>query len=325
MKKRWGVRIVAILMLIAGLLLFLLGILPAIRVAIQGAGTGMGAWLAIPSALFGCAGALFLLVAGSVLLTVGKIAENFAAAVQPMPVREAAQAPVVPLPPSVAITEERARPAVAVAALPAATTAPAAEAVTAPEAAVAALSVAAVVPVAEAVATPEAGSTIVEPAAAGALAVALATEEQTAAAEAAPADEIIEETQAAAPIETAGLEEIEAPAEPGFRVFEVAKEEFAAPHSTAPAPGVAESPMVGRPSSPQDEVSALQAQLMALQAPLHQLEGVAPGSEGLPAAVEDEGPAPGATGEVKLPGAEDAARVAAEMAALNLEPKAEAS
>src|SRR5512136_1560424 len=89
MKKRWGVRVVAILMVIAGLLLFLLGILPAVRMAVQGAGTGLGTWLAIPSALLGCAGALFLLVAGSVLLTVGKIAENFAATSQPAPVKGA--------------------------------------------------------------------------------------------------------------------------------------------------------------------------------------------------------------------------------------------
>jgi hypothetical protein len=77
--------------------------------------------------------------------------------------------------------------------------------------------------------------------------------------------------------------------------------------------------------SQQDEVSALQAQLAALQAQLDELEGAPPGSEELPAAVDDEGPAPGATESVKLPGADEAARVAAEMAALEMEPQAEAS
>jgi hypothetical protein len=58
----------------------------------------------------------------------------------------------------------------------------------------------------------------------------------------------------------------------------------------------------------------LQAQLAALQAQLDELEGASPGLEGLPAAVDDEGPAPGATASMKLPGADEAARVAAEMA-----------
>jgi hypothetical protein len=71
MKKRWGVRVIAILMLISGLLLFLLGILPAILAAARGTGTGLGVWLAIPSALGGCAAAFFLMVAGSLLLTLG--------------------------------------------------------------------------------------------------------------------------------------------------------------------------------------------------------------------------------------------------------------
>jgi hypothetical protein len=319
MKKRWGVRVIAILMLISGLSLFLLGILPAIRVAVQGAGTGLGVWLAIPSALFGCAGALFLLVAGSVLLTVGKIAENIAAARQPAPERVAVPAAPSPLP--VVITQEPARPAPVVAALPVAA-----------------------MPVAEAVALPAAESTITEPAvAAGVLAGAIIADEQPAA-EPPPAAEIVEDALAPAPIEAAELEETEAPAEPGLLVFEAAGvEAIVAPEEVAPAPAAAESSVVDRPSpppvatvaaaelqpaaalSPQEEVSALEAQLAALQAQLDQLEGVSPSSEELPAVVEDEGPAPGATEELKLPGTVDAARVAAEMAALHLEPEVEAS
>jgi hypothetical protein len=311
MKKRWGVRVVAILMLIAGLLLFLLGILPAVRVAIQGAGNGLGAWLAIPSALFGCAGALFLFVAGAVLLTVGKIAENFAPAPEPAPVQSAKVAtPVTAAALGTAESSmiDRSSPPPVVA-------------------------VAVAAPVAEAAAAPaaEAGVTITGSAvAAGAVAGAIVAEKQPAAEPVLP-DEIVEDLQAPAPIEEPALEEIEAPAEPGFRVFEAAAaEELAAPEEASPSAGLEPSaaetvgPQPPTALSPQEEVSALQAQLAALQAQLDQLEGVSPGLEDLPAVVEDEGPAPGAAQEPKLPGAEDAARVAAEMAALNTEPQVEA-
>jgi hypothetical protein len=282
MKKRWGVRVVAILMVIAGLLLFLLGFLPAVRSAVQGAGTDLGAWLAISSALCGCAGALFLLVAGTVLLTVGKIAENFAAANQPAPAVVAkVTAPAVdrPLPP----------PAAALPAAPA-------------------------LPGTETVAAPAAGMAI----------AALAAEEHPDA-EAAPAAGIIEDAGTPALIEETALEETAPPAEPGFVVFEKpAGEEIGAPEDVAPAaePEVL-SPAAVQPAalSPQEEVGALQVQLAALQAQLDQMEGVAPASEELPAVVEDEGPAPGAAEEPRLPGADDAARVAAEMAALKFEPE----
>jgi hypothetical protein len=233
MKKRWGVRVVAFLMLIAGLLLFLLGIVPAILVAVRGAGMGLGAWLAIPSALAGCAGALFLLLGGSVLLTIGKIAESTAAPGRPAPSGKAA-----PAVPSVVVAEEPV-PASTAAALPAVAVAPVAEAA------------------------------LVEP-------VAAVAEKIAAPQEAAP--------------------ETEVPA------AEIAAE--------VPEPQPAAAP------SPQEEVSALQAQLDALQAQLDELEGVPPAGEELPAVLEDEGPAPGATEELKLPGASEAARVAAEMAAL---------
>ena len=75
---------------------------------------------------------------------------------------------------------------------------------------------------------------------------------------------------------------------------------------------------------PQEEIGALQTQLAALQAQLDELEGAPPELEELPAVVEDEGPAPGASEELKLPGADEAARVAAEMAVLESEPEVEA-
>jgi hypothetical protein len=315
MKKRWGVRVIAILMLIAGLLLFLLGILPAIRVAVQGAGTGLGVWLAIPSALFGCAGALFLLVAGSVLLTVGKIAENFAATRQPAPVKSAeVAAPVTVAAPEVAESSIVDRPSppqvAAVAALPAATVVPKAKA---------------------------AGMAVVEPAAAGLLASAIVAEEQPAPAEVTPVGEIIEETQAPAALEATAPELADALPEAVPTASETAAETgFTTPEEVAPAAEqVAKAPAVEgaieavkpepmAPPSPREGVSALQAQLAALQAQLDELEGAPPAAEELPLAVEDEGPAPGATADLKLPGAEDAARVAAEMAALHGEAAGDA-
>jgi hypothetical protein len=74
---------------------------------------------------------------------------------------------------------------------------------------------------------------------------------------------------------------------------------------------------------PEEEISALRTQLAALQAQLAELEGAPPEMEELPAVVEDEGPAPGASEELKLPGADEAARVAAEMAVLESESEAE--
>ena len=103
MKKRWGVRVIAILMLIGGLLLFLLGILPAIRMAVRGTEMSFGTWLALPSAFGGCAGALFLVVAGSLLLTLVKIADNFAAAARPAPEIKTAAAPAALVAPTVAV------------------------------------------------------------------------------------------------------------------------------------------------------------------------------------------------------------------------------
>jgi len=242
MKKRWGVRVIAILMLIAGLLLFVLGILPAIRMAVRGTEMDLGAWLAIPSAFGGCAGALFLVVAGSLLLTLVKIADNFAAAAQPAPEIKAAAAPVVLAAPPIA-----------------------------------------------------AGAVVAEQPGAGA--------------EIPPAGEIVEQAAAFAPLEEAALSE---EAEP---VTEAAPTGMAAVVVAAEVlePQAAEIP------PPQEEIGALQTQLAALQAQLAELEGAPPELEELPAVVEDEGPAPGASEELKLPGADEAARVAAEMAVLESE------
>lgn len=245
MKKRWGVRVIAILMLIAGLLLFVLGILPAIRMAVRGTEMDLGAWLAIPSAFAGCAGALFLVVAGSLLLTLVKIADNFAAAAQPAPQIKAAVPAVLAAPPAAA--------------------------------------------------TVTAGAVVAEQLGAGA--------------EIPPAGEIVEEAVAFAPLEEAALPE---EAEP---VTEAAPAGMAAVVVAAEVlePQAAEIP------PPQEEIGALQTQLAALQAQLAELEGAPPELEELPAVVEDEGPAPGASEELKLPGADEAARVAAEMAVLESE------
>jgi hypothetical protein len=339
-KKRWGVRVIAILMLIAGLLLFLLGILPAIRVALRGTGGGLGAYLAIPSALGGCAGALFLLVVGSVLLTLGKISENFAAVSQPASDRRAAPAAAVVTGTSVAVADERGSGA-AVAATVAAM--PEAEAVPAPAVEVQSAEPVAAAAIAGAVVTEEQpggeaeiaplGASVVATAIAGA---AFAEEPPGGEEELTPADEIVEEAAAPAAVAMAVAEK--APPEAIPQEPEVsaggelaAREEAATPAETvveAPAAMIAAEvlePQAAEPKSPQDEVRALQAQLAALQAQLDELEGASPGSEELPATVDDEGPAPGATESVKLPGADDAARVAAEMAALDMEPHAEAS
>jgi hypothetical protein len=261
MKKRWGVRVIAILMLIVGLLLFLFGILPAILAAVRGTGTGLGVWLALPSAFGGCAGALLLVVAGSLLLTLVKIADNFAAAAQPAPEIKAAAAPAGLVAPPVAVAE----------------------------------------------------SSTLEPVAATVTAGAVVAEQLGAEAEIPPAGEIVEEAVAVAPLEEAALSEEAEPvteaAPAGMSAVVVAAEVL--------EPQAAEIP------PPQDEISALQTQLAALQAQLAELEGAPPELEELPAVVEDEGPAPGASEELKLPGADEAARVAAEMAVLEPEPETE--
>jgi len=285
MKKRWGVRVIAILMLTTGLLLFLLGVLPAILAAVRGTGGGLGVWLAIPSALGGCAGALFLLVVGSVLLSLGKIAENFAAVSQPAPDRKAAPAVAVVAATTQPIREEPGPGAATVATMTVAAT-PEAEAVPTP---------AVEGPAAELVAA----AVIVEDPRQGAGAV-VAEEQPGGEEEITPAGETAEE--AVTPAESRVLG--------GVAVAMVAAEVLEPPPAEV--------------RSQQDEVSALQAQLAALQAQLDELEGAPPGSEELPAAVDDEGPAPGATESVKLPGADEAARVAAEMASLAMEPQAEA-
>jgi len=305
MKKRWGVRVIAILMLTTGLLLFLLGVLPAILAAVRGTAGGLGVWLAIPSALGGCAGALVLLVVGSVLLTLGKIAENFAAVSQPAPDRKAAPAVTAVAATTKPIREEPGPGAAAVATMTVAAT-PEAEAVSIPavEAPAAELVAAAVIagavvaeeqPGGEAeiapVAKPVAAAAIVEDPRQGAGAVV--TEEQP-----------------------GGEEEITPAGETA--------EEAVTPVAVAMVAAEVLEPPAAEVRSQQDEVSALQAQLAALQAQLDELEGAPPGSEELPAAVDDEGPAPGATESVKLPGADEAARVAAEMASLAMEPQAEA-
>ena len=278
MKKRWGVRVIAILMLTTGLLLFLLGVLPAILAAVRGTGGGLGVWLAIPSALGGCAGALFLLVVGSVLLSLGKIAENFAAVSQPAPDRKAAPAVTAVAATTKPIREEPGPGAAAVATMTVAAT-----------------------PEAEAVSIPAVEAPAAELVAAAVIAGAVVAEEQPGGEEEiTPAGETAEE--AVTPAESRVLG--------GVAVAMVAAEVL--------------EPPAAEVRSQQDEVSALQAQLAALQAQLDELEGAPPGSEELPAAVDDEGPAPGATESVKLPGADEAARVAAEMASLAMEPQAEA-
>ena len=266
MKKRWGVHVIAILMLIAGLLLFLLGILPAIRMAVRGTEMGLEAWLALPSVFGGCAGALLLVIAGSLLLTLVKIADNFAAAARPGPDIKAAAAPAVLAAPPVAVAQSSIvdrppRPAV-------------------------------------------------EPLAAAVTAGAVVAEQLGA--EVPPAGEIVEEAVAFAPSE-------EAPSEEVGPVTEVAPAGMSAVVVAAEVlePQAAEVP------PPQEEIGALQTQLAALQAQLAELEGAPPELEELPAVVEDEGPAPGASEERKLPGADEAARVAAEMAEVELEPGAE--
>ena len=132
----------------------------------------------------------------------------------------------------------------------------------------------------------------------------LAPEDLDSRAEIAPAVEIIEE-EAPGPVAEAAFEEEAPPAE---MVAEVPAAEVAA---EILKPQEAEIP------PQQEEVSALQAQLAALQAQLDELGE----TEDLPAVVEDEGPAPGAAEELKLPGADEAARVAAEMAALEIRPE----
>jgi hypothetical protein len=279
MKKRWGVRVIAILMLIAGLLLFLLGILSAIRMAARGTEMGLGAWLALPGVFGGCVGALFLVIAGSLLLTLVKIADNFAAATQPLP--EKRTAPVV---------AEIAAPAQAVAEGPR------------PGAAVVATTV---------VAVPE--TEIVSAPAAVIAGAVVAGERLGAEAEIPPAGEIVQEVATPAGLEVATIEEEAEPvteaAPAGMSAVVVAAEVL--------EPQAAEIP------PPQDEISALQTQLAALQAQLAELEGAPPELEELPEVVEDEGPAPGASEELKLPGADEAARVAAEMAVLEPEPETE--
>jgi hypothetical protein len=194
--------------------------------------------------------------------------------------------------PAVALAEDRAPVAAAVAAMPVVTEAPEAGAVQLPAetVVVAALPVAAVAPEPEP--EPAAAEPAVEPVVAGALAVAQISEEPPAVgAEVAPAGEIVEEVIAPAP------------------------EELAAETLDSQPAAVL---------SPQQEVSALQAQLAALQAQLDELGEPLPDMEELPAIIEDEGPAPGATEELTLPGADEAAQVAAEMAALRMESQPEA-
>jgi hypothetical protein len=314
MKKRWGVRVIAILMLTTGLLLFLLGVLPAILAAVRGTGGGLGVWLAIPSALGGCAGALFLLVVGSVLLSLGKIAENFAAVSQPAPDRKAAPAVAVVAATTQPIREEPGPGAATVATMTVAAT-PEAEAVPTP---------AVEGPAAE----PVAAAVIVEDPRQGAGAV-VAEEQPGGEAEIAP----VAEPVAAAAIAGAVVTEEQPGGEEEITPAGETAEEAVTPAESRVLGGVAVAmvaaevlePPPAEVRSQQDEVSALQAQLAALQAQLDELEGAPPGSEELPAAVDDEGPAPGATESVKLPGADEAARVAAEMAALEMEPQAEAS
>ena len=312
MKKRWGVRVIAILMLTTGLLLFLLGVLPAILAAVRGTGGGLGVWLAIPSALGGCAGAFVLLVVGSVLLTLGKIAENFAAVSQPAPDRKAAPAVAAVAATTQPIPEEPGPGAAIVATIPAAAT-PEAVPTPAVEAPAAELAAAAV---------------IVEDLRQGAGAV-VAEEQPGGEAEIAP---VAKPVAAAAIVEDPrqGAGAVVTEEQPGDEE-EVGPagettEEAMAPVAVAMVAAEVLEPPPAEVRSQQDEVSALQAQLAALQAQLDELEGAPLGSaEGLPAAVDDEGPAPGATESVKLPGADEAARVAAEMAALEMEPQAEAS
>ena len=92
MKKRWGVRVIAILMLIAGLLLFLLGILPAILDGSPRDRNGSRGVAGDSQRVRRLRRGALPLVAGSLLLTLVKIADNFAAAAQPAPQIKAAVA-----------------------------------------------------------------------------------------------------------------------------------------------------------------------------------------------------------------------------------------
>jgi hypothetical protein len=290
MRRRWGVRVIAILMLIAGVLLFLLGLAPAVLMAVRGTG-GLEKYVAIPSVLSGCLAAFPLLVVGLVLLTLGKISDNFAAV---SPAATAKRAVPAPAAVALAATPKVASPGKEAVAAAAITEVTLVEGQEAPAAAPVALAVAAVT------AQEAGGETEIlpaaEPLAASALAVsAVAGEQAGGQTEIPPSAEI-----------AAGLA---APAA-------AAAEEAAAPEAIA-------GPAEGRSS--QEEVSALQAQLAALQTQLDELDGVPVTIEGLPAPVEDEGPAPGATEAVKLPGADDAARIATEMAALKVGSAPEAT
>jgi hypothetical protein len=336
MKKRWGVRVIAILMLIAGLSIFLLGILPAILAAVRGTAAGLGVWLAIPSALVGCAGAFLLMAVSSVLLTLGRIADNFAAVRQHAPEPSTAPAVAVAAAAPQSVTEGRGSRAAAVVATTAVAL-PEAEVVPAPVAA--AVIVGAVVPeehleagaeiapagvlIEEAAAPGPEEETVLEEAAKIALAGAAIKEvaapgpaEGTPleeAAEIAPAEVVIEEAAAPGPVEESAPEKEATPA--AETVAKVSAAEVAAEVLEPQAVGI---------RSRQEEVSALQAQLAALQAQLDELEQAPPETEILPAFVADEGPAPGATDDLKLPGSDEAAHIAAEMAALEAGTEAEA-
>lgn len=363
MKKRWGVRVIAILMLIAGLSIFLLGILPAILAAVRGTAAGLGVWLAIPSALVGCAGAFLLMAVSSVLLTLGRIADNFAAVRQHAPEPSTAPAVAVAAAAPQSVTEGRGSRAAAVVATTAVAL-PEAEVVPAPVAAAVIVGAVVLEEHLEAGAEIAPAGVLIEEAAAPGPTEHLPLEE---AAEIAAVDTIIEEAAAPGPEEETVLEEAAKIALAGAAIKEVAApgpaegtppeeaaeivpaevviEEAAAPgpvEESAPekeatpaaetvakvsaaevAAEVLEPQAVGIRSR-QEEVSALQAQLAALQTQLDEL-GEIPEIEDLPAAVEDEGPAPGAAEELKLPGSDEAAQIAAEMAALGTDGETEAS
>jgi hypothetical protein len=237
--------------------------------AVRGTEMSFGTWLALPSAFGGCAGALFLVVAGSLLLTLVKIADNFAAAARPAPEIKTAAAPAALVAPTVAVAESSIghRP-------------------------------------------PPAGA---EPVAAAVTAGAVVAERPGVEAEIPAAGKVVEEAAAVAPLDEATFSEqaeaLTEAAPAGMSAVVVAAEVL--------EPQTAEIP------PPEEEIGALQTQLAALQAQLAELEGTPPELEELPAVVEDEGPAPGASEELTLPGADEAARVAAEMAVLESESEAE--
>jgi hypothetical protein len=332
MRKHRTVQILGIVIIAAALVYLVLGVIGAISLGGSGLGEGWSSgwrgWLTIPILLTTFLGFVALLVFGALLYFLAKIDTNLAEAQQRLAVAAAKPAAVV-APVAVAagvVAAERTESVVEVTAPEVA--APVAEAATVEVAAPAVAAVAAAgivaaerhdeaveaggaapvaeVPVVESSAVEGSAPLIAAAAVTGIVAAEQHEDEIKVAAPAieAPAFEARSVEVAAPVIETPVIVSTVG-AEVAASLPEVASEEqVPLPAAAAVAPQVAASPMPAD-APVNDEAEALRAQIAALQAQIAGLDA----AQSAPAGSEVGTPG-------RLPGTEEAARIAAEMAAL---------